>query len=236
MAENDETPFRVDLPPTLHPAVIKGEGAGPTQARAIMSQLYLTQGKLIDLKSKTESKGPKAPGQAPTVAQIPAGQAAGAATPVVERALNRADQTIANLGTQIETLDKQITAALMAGKSDPASMSEIRAYWLNQGSGKESTFLKVGKLFQDAQNNLSTVSSLLSAPGYLSGIDDPKHLASLAAVASQALVPEIVQDVAETRAALQLLSKAAGRFMSETGTLIAGMADRSADLISATLK
>ena len=181
MADDNTTPIRTDVPSSLHGAVIKGDGNGPTQARTVMNQMYSVQGQVIDLRAMTESKGPKAPGQAATPARVPAGQAAQAAIPVVERAVNQADTAIANLGTQIEALDKQIAGALMSGKADPASMAEIRSYWLAQGRGKESAFLKVGERFQSPAENMRTVSAILDAPGYLSGIDDPSNMAALPA-------------------------------------------------------
>ena len=236
MADDNTTPFRADLPPTLHGAVIKGEGNGPTQARNVMNLMYSTQGQVTDLKALTESKGPKAPGQAMTPARVPAGQAAQASMPVVERAIKQADTTIANLGTQIDALDKQITSALMQGKADPASMAEIRSYWLAKGSGKENTFIKIGERFQNPAANLRTVSAILDAPGYLSGIDDASNMAALRDVAARALVGDLVEDLAQHRAALKLLTKASARFTKDTATLLGGMTDRSADLITQTLR
>lgn len=210
----EELTIRTDVPSSLHPSGCPGDGPAATAARHALELCYDVQGRIIDVRKTNADKK----------------LILASAVPAVERATTRADIAIKSVGQQIAHLGNEINSALQAGKvSNP---SEIRAYWLSQGEG---TFIKIGALFQKAEDNLQTVAAILGAPAYLSGIT-PENQAALKDVAAKALVPEKVAAREEAKNALSILEKSTARFAADIGTLLNGMKDDSADIVAATFK
>lgn len=211
---DDMLKIRSDLPASLHPERCKGQGPAANATRHALRLCYEVQGKIVDLRNaKADPK------------LVLAG-----AIPAVEKATTRADNAIKSVGQQIEHLGKEINLSLQAGKvSDPA---EIRNYWLAQGEG---TFIKIGALFQKANDNLQTIAAVLGGPAYLSGIT-PQNQAALKDVAAKTLVPEKVAAREEAKNALAILEASASRFAKDVGLLLGGMKDNSSDLVEAAFK
>ena len=205
------TSIRNDLPASLHKAVVQGDSPGARTARAALDGMYLAQGKLIDMSKQVADKD--------LVART--------ATPIVAGAVKRSDVAIVSLGEQIQHLDATIDAKLTAGRQ-PARGPEIRAYFRDQ----ESSFIKLGSIFQNAAEHRTAVAEVLLGEHFLSGIK-PEQKAALRSVAADVLAPDEVSQRKETAKALGLLTKASAKFATDVGVMIRDMQSNDAAAIEA---
>lgn len=206
--------LRTDLPASLNPAVVQGDTPAAKTARAALDGMYVAQGMLIDMAKQVKDKT----------------RAARAGTPLVEGAIKRAEAAIETLTSQVAHLDATIDLKITAGKNTTRG-PEIRAYFERQ----TSSFIALGKAFQDAGNNKTVVAEVLLGESFLSGIT-PDNKAALRSVAANALAGEEVAQRAETKTALDLLTKSSARFATDVGSMIRDMQSTDDSAIEAITK
>ncbi len=93
--------------------------------------------------------------------------------------------------------------------------------------------MELGKIFQTGE--LLTISAVLSAPAYLSGLSE-KHQDQLRELAAMTLVPEKVNARKETDAAIQHVQRATDNFAKTMANNLNEWRDRDAEMIQETLK
>ncbi len=119
--------------------------------------------------------------------------------------------------------------AVTAQKNNPQA-AEVRAHWRGQ---KKSPLLELSKIFQTGE--ILTISAVLSAPAYLSGLGE-KHQGELRKLAATILVPDKVNAREETDAAIQHVERATDNFAKTMAANLNEWRDRDAELIEETLK
>lgn len=142
------------------------------------------------------------------------------------------ERRAATLGTR-RTVKKDWQAAWLlkavtAQKNSPQA-AEIRAHW----RGQKSPLLELSKIFQTGE--ILTISAVLSAPAYLSGLGE-KHQGELRKLAATILVPDKVNAREETDAAIQHVERATDNFAKTMAANLNEWRDRDAELIEETLK
>ena len=125
-------------------------------------------------------------------------------------------------------MDGEIASAITAQKNSTQA-AEVRAHW----RGHKSPILELGKIFQTGE--ILTISAVLSAPAYLSGLSE-KHQDQLREIAAMTLVPEKVNARKETDAAIQHVGRATDNFARTMADNLNEWRDRDAELIQETLK
>ena len=207
-----EIPIRLDLSPTSHPSMIRGDGPGSHTARQAMGKMYLAHGQLLDLGKTIADKT----------------QIGGAGIPHCEKAVSAAGEAQELLTSQIVTLAGEI-ATEIKGNPTPAA-AEIRAYWNGKGSKR---ILELGQIFTEGKDR-DTMAAILSGPAYLSRLT-PDNMLMLRDQAAQSLCPEKRELLAETRTALGILDKAVETFTSKTTALLNRWASKDAKIIREVL-
>ncbi|MPY74913.1 MAG: hypothetical protein GEU87_11685 [Alphaproteobacteria bacterium] len=179
---------RIDIPPSNHPGMIRGDGPGAQSGRAALGHLYDAWGKIQDAAKVVTDKG----------------RLAAAAQPFAERALDRASRALDTLTQQTEHLDREIAAAITPPQSD-ARAGEIRNYWLARAGtatkGKASLTAFTGLRAAIEEGDLVTMSAVLSAPAYLSGLTQEQQ-GLLRLAAARRVVPDHVARREETDTAI----------------------------------
>lgn len=206
--------LRIDLSPTSHPSMIRGQGNGAVASRKAMGSLYLVAGALIDLE---KSVGDHA-------------LLAAQAQPVSERAVSKAGSAIGVVQAQIRQLDKEIYSAITAG-AGRGHGPEIRAYYKAK---KSSELVNLGTTFKNAHENLEVVAEVSNAPSFLSGLDDHK-LNVLKNLAAKNLVPEKVAEREESQTALDLLTRATQEFTEKVADKLNKWQNSDAEIIAKAL-
>jgi hypothetical protein len=82
----------------------------------------------------------------------------------MKRALSSADKSINNIASHMASLDRDIDRAIMPRVSEVTLATEIRAFWRAKSN--------IGDLTKAVASDARTASAVLSAPDYLSGLDD----------------------------------------------------------------
>ena len=154
------------------------------------------------------------------------GRLAAAAQPFAERALNSAWRALTTLTKQRDHLDVEIESALT--KSSPQA-GEVRAYW----RGQTKPIAALSKLFRDA--DLTTISAVLTAPAYLSGLDD-KQQGLLRVMAAEAVAPDKVRQRAETADAARRVERAMTHFTETIAASLRDWSDEDSKIIGENLK
>ncbi len=194
--DNTDTVVRIDIPLDHHPDTIRGTSAGAVTGRAALTLLYEANGKISDAANQVRDKG----------------GLASAVLPFAERAINRAGRQLTTLRAQLTHLDNDIGAAITPKQNDPHA-GEIRAYWLAKSAKGKLAGAQALKELHDvfSQGDLKTISALLSAPAYLSGIHDEQQVL-LRGVAAKAVAPEKVAAHEETQAAIASVERVLTEF------------------------
>ncbi len=204
--------IRLDIPPDHHPAVVKGDSPGATLGRAALTGIYEAYGKINDTAAKVADKG----------------RLASAAQPFAERAVQQAGRAVTTLRKQIAHLDGEIATALKP-PVEPNLAGQIRSHWAR--SGKALTGVKAAIDDGDA----ATMSAVLSAPAYLSGLTD-KSQATLRLVAAAAVAPDMVAQRVEAAAALARVEAASDHFMQTIAARLREWRDDDAKIIQEALQ
>ena len=210
--DNHGIVIRLDIPPDHHPAVVKGDGPGATLGRAALTGIYEAYGKINDTAAKVADKG----------------RLASAAQPFAERAVQQAGRAVTTLRKQVEHLDSEIATALKP-PVEPNLAGQIRAHWAQ--SGKALTGVKAA--IDDGDT--ATMSAVLSAPAYLSGLTD-KSQATLRLVAAAAVAPDMVARRGETADALARVERATDHFMQTIAGRLREWRDDDAKIIQESLQ
>ena len=202
---------RLDIPPDHHPAVVKGDSPGAATGRAALTALYEVYGKINDTARQVSDKA----------------RLATAAQPFAERALNTAGRALATLAQQIEHLDTMIEQELTPAKNSPQA-GEVRAYW----RGQPKSIAPLTKLFRS--KDATTISAILSAPSYLSGLDDAQQ-GLLRVIAAETIAPDKVQQRAEAADAARRVEHAMNHFTETIAANLREWRDEDSKIISDNL-
>lgn len=203
---------RLDIPPDHHPAVIKGESPGANSGRAALQHLYEAYGKINDTARRVSDKG----------------RLAAASQPFAERALNSVSWALTTLDQERDHLDKEIEQALTPAKNSPQA-GEVRTFW----RGQPKSIAELTKLFR--AKDMTTISAVLSAPAYLSGLDE-KQQGLLRVVAAEAVAPDKVQQRAEAADAAQRVEHAMNHFMQTIAASLREWRDKDSKIILENLR
>lgn len=204
--------IRLDIPPDHHPAVVKGDGPGATLGRTALTGIYEAYGKINDTAAKVADKG----------------RLASAAQPFAERAVQQAGRAVTTLRKQVEHLDSEIATALKP-PVEPNLAGQIRGHWAQ--SGKALTGVKAAIDDGDA----ATMSAVLNAPAYLSGLTD-KNQAVLRLVAAQQFAPDMVAQRGEAADALERVERVTDHFMVTIADKLRDWRDEDGKVIEEALR
>lgn len=208
----DGVVVRLDISPSSHPSMIAGDSPGARLGRATLETIYSCYGKINDLAGQVKSKE----------------LLAASAQPFAERAIASAGRAMETLTAQLSHLDGEIATAITSSKNSPQAI-EVRAYWRAQ----KTPLRDLGDRFKAGDE--TTISAVLSAPAYLSGLSE-KNQAALRLLAAGTLVPDKVAARAETDVALERVRAAADDFTETIAGRLREWRDRDAALIQETLK
>lgn len=151
----------VDVPIDHNPDTIIGEGVSATHAKNAMMSVWGTWNAV-----KMAAEDPDTP--LPTLARV--------SQQAVERGLAQCDRAVGLISESIKSLESSIEEDVCPRQPDMLA-AEIRSYWRTAVSGKDGKLNK-GKLsgmMQAVAEDKRTSSAILSAPPYLSGLDDKAH-------------------------------------------------------------
>ena len=182
----------VEMPIDHTPDAVIGEGPSAQAAKGAMVSIWTTWNAV---KAAAEDEGT----DLPTLARV--------SQQAVERGLASADRASETITAQIGTLEQEVEAAIKPRQPDPLA-SEIRQHWKD-----ELRACDLGRLMEAVRIDARTASAVLSAPSYLSGLDDERFtLIRKAAVDGHC--PEKQADLEEARRALDKLQAASHRMVS----------------------
>ena len=142
--------------------------------------------------------------------------------------MQQAGRAVTTLQSQIKHLDGEIAQALRP-PVEPNLAGQIRAHW--SGSGKALTGVR--RAIQDGDT--ATMSAVLDAPAYLSGLSD-KDQAALRLIAAQKLAPDKVQQRSEAADALERVERATNHFMQTIAGRLREWRDDDAKIIQEALQ
>lgn len=204
--------IRLDIPPSSHPGTIQGETPGAALGRTALEGIYNTFGKINDIAGQVQSKE----------------LLAVSAQPHIEKTIASASKTLTRLASQADHMSGEIASDITAQKGSPQA-AEIRKYW----GDKKTPMLDLSKLFQ--AGDALTISAVLSAPSYLSGVTE-KQQGELRSLAASVLVPDKVNALKETADAIAKVQRATTHFSSVMAENINTWQNRDAKLIEEGLK
>ena len=147
---------------------------------------------------------------------------------LAEHAVQSAGRAMTTLRKQVEHLDSEIATALKP-PVEPNLAGQIRAHWAQ--SGKALTGVKAA--IDDGDT--ATMSAVLSAPAYLSGLTD-KSQAALRLVAAAAVAPDMVAQRGEAADALARVERATDHFMQTIAGRLREWRDEDATIIQESLQ
>ncbi len=179
---------KIEVPIDYDPRTIVGDGASAQTARGAMNALHGAWMKIRDAAADRTVELPRL---------------AKAAQGAMERALTASDAAQERIVAQVRQLESEIVS-LTQPRVDPTLAAEVRAYWRERGWTKG--------LPQAVAADARTASAILSAPPYLSGLDDKqREVIRQAAIHAHAAAKQAALDEA-TRAHDKVVS-ASGRMM-----------------------
>src|SRR5690606_16568302 len=126
-----------------------------------------------------------------------------AAQSAMERALTAADRATSAIDGRVRELEAAITAAVQP-RVDPTLAAEVRAYWREKGWASG--------MVEAMREDVRTASAILSAPGYLSGLDS-ERMATMRRLAVDAHAREAQAALDEAVAARRKVETASGRMI-----------------------
>ena len=178
----------VEVPIDYDPRVIEGDGPSAQSARGAMNALHGAWVKIRDAAADQSVELPRL---------------AKAATGAMERALIASDGAMERIDAQVRHLENEIVG-LTQPRVDPTLAAEVRAYWRERGWNNGMT--------QAVAADPRTSSAVLSAPPYLSGLDDKqREVIRLMAVKAHAADRQAALD--EATRARDKLQRASGRMI-----------------------
>lgn len=180
---------RLDIPPSTHPATIKGKSPGANLGRATLTSIYDAYARVNDVASQVTDKG----------------RLASAATPFIERAIKQAGRCIETLDQQIKSLDTLIAEKINT-PVEPNLAGQIRSHF----AARKSAMSEIGAAIE--AGDTATASAVLRGPAYLSGLTE-KNQAVLRMVAGKRFAPDEVTARDEAVAARERVETAGDHFM-----------------------
>lgn len=188
---------KIEVPIDYDPRTIVGDGPSAQTARGAMTAMHGAWVKIRDAAADEKVDRPRL---------------AKAAQGAMERALTACDAAHDRIAAQVRQLEGEIVS-LTQPRVDPTLAAEVRAYWRERGWAKG--------LPEAVRADARTASAVLSAPPYLSGLDD-----KLRDVIRQAAVQA---HAAEKQAALDEASRALDKVIRASGRMIEIVAPRIRD-------
>ena len=189
---------QVEVPIDHNPDAVIGEGPSAHAAKAAMVSIWATWNAV-----KAAAEDPAT--DLSTLARV--------SQQAVERGLASADRAVDTITAQIEALEQQIDSAIMPPQTDPFA-GEIRNHWKSELTNRSRVGNQdsspLGALMSAVKTDTRTASAVLSAPPYLSGLNDEQY-SMLRKTAVDAHCPERQADLDEARRALGKVQNAADR-------------------------
>lgn len=179
---------KIEVPIDYDPRVIVGEGPSAQSARGAMNAMHGAWMKIRDAAADQSVELPRL---------------AKAATGAMERALTAADGALSRIDTQVKALEREIANATQP-PVEPNLAAEVRAYWRERGW--------TNGLPQAVAADPRTSSAVLSAPAYLSGLDEKQRVV-IRTAAVQAHAAERQAALEEATAARDKLQRASSRMI-----------------------
>lgn len=183
-----ESNRNIVVPIDHHPGTVRGEGPSAQSARAAMTAMHDAWTRIAEAAGDHTIDPPRL---------------AKAAQSAMERALTAADRATSAIDGRVRDLEAAITAAVQP-RVDPTLAAEVRAYWREKGWASGM----VEALRADAR----TASAILSAPGYLSGLD-AERMATMRRLAVDAHAREHQAALDEALHARRKVETASGRMI-----------------------
>ncbi len=206
---DDPRAVRFDVPAHAHPGMITGadDNPGIRTGRSAMEKLYAGYEKVNDLARTVSDRALLARG----------------VQPFAENAIAQSGTDLGNMVKQRNHLAKDIEGVLTAQKNSPYA-AEVRAHF--KASAKP--FMELSKMFREG--DVTVISSVLSAPGFLSGIE-PKDREVLRSQACLALCDKQSKDLADTDRAIEKVAAARAAFSETMAGHISLWQSRDEDVI-----
>lgn len=178
----------VVVPIDHHPGTIQGEGPSAHSARAAMTAMHDAWTRIAEAAGDHTIDPPRL---------------AKAAQSAMERALTAADRATSAIDGRVKELEAAVTAAVQP-RVDPTLAAEVRAYWREKGWASG--------LVEALRADARTASAILSAPGYLSGLD-AERLETMRRIAVDAHAREHQAALDEALHARRKVETASGRMI-----------------------
>lgn len=178
----------IAVPIDHHPGTIRGEGPSAQSARAAMTALHDAWTRIAEAAGDSTIDPPRL---------------AKAAQSAMERALAAADRATSAIDGRVRDLEAAVTAAVQP-RVDPTLAAEVRAYWREKGWASG--------MVEAMREDVRTASAILSAPGYLSGLD-AERMATMRRLAVDAHAREAQAALDEAVAARRKVETASGRMI-----------------------
>lgn len=182
------TSRNIVVPIDHHPGTVRGEGPSAQSARAAMIALHDAWTRIAEAAEGNNIDPPRL---------------AKAAQSAMERALTAADRATSTIDGRVKDLEAAVTAAIQP-RVDPTLAAEVRAYWRARGWANGMT--------EAMRGDVRTASAILSAPGYLSGLD-PDQFATMHRIAVDAHAGEQQAALDEALRARRKVETAGARMM-----------------------
>lgn len=205
---------RLDVPLDHHPAAVTGESSGAQIGRRALEGIYSCVGRVNDTALRVSDKA----------------RLAQAAQPVCEGAVKSAGAAIDRLRARIDGLDSEV-AQILKAPVEPHQAGQIRDYWRGQTGAKGLGGIR--KAIEEGDG--VTVSAVLNAPAYLSGLT-PENQALLRTMAAEVFAPQQTLERTESAQALQRVEKAVGWFVDTMTEKLRTWRDEDARIIEEGLK
>jgi hypothetical protein len=199
----------IAVPIDHHPGTIQGEGPSAQSARAAMTVMYGAWTRIAEAARDGTIDPPRL---------------AKAAQGAMESALSAADRATSAIDGRVKELETAIAAAVQP-RVDPTLAAEVRAYWRERARPSEGSAARslspssaapapawASGLAEAVREDARTASAILSAPGYLSGLD-PERLATLRLIAVDAHAREHQAALDEALTARRKIETASGRMI-----------------------
>lgn len=183
-------------PPDYNPGIVNGDSASATAARTALKLVHDSWRHIRDAAAD-----PKV-----SLADLSI-----AAQRAVEKALTNVDKARATIGRDVATIEQRI-AAKIAPDIAPQLAAEIRSYWRERAAS--GTVL--AEVAQAISSDARTASALLTGPAYLSGMS-ADQLGTLREAAIAGLAPDEGRQLAEARAAFDVVARAGARMLDQLG-------------------
>lgn len=184
MSEGKFQPIRLDIPPDLHPAVVRGDTPGANTARGGMEAAYETLSKINEVAGEVRDKG----------------RLATVAADLCERTIRRAEASRDLVRKQQAEFERRIRQTIQTPPANANLASEIRTHWAERAvakgrGGNSGVFQNLSELIGECPD---TTAAILTGPPYLSGLTT-EQFGLLRQRAAERMCPDDVTALEEAR-------------------------------------